>query len=74
LITDLTSTLFEQQGPSTIVLVAGDADYVPPLKKSLEKGWRNEVTFIARGVSTALAPLVHQFRILDPSLVEYRPT
>ena len=35
LITDLTATLYEQEGPSTIVLVAGDADYVPPLTKSL---------------------------------------
>ena len=74
LITDLTSTLFEQEGPSTIVLVAGDADYVPPLKKSLQKGWRNEVAFIARGVSTALSPVVHQFRGLDPSLIKYRPS
>ena len=41
LITDLTSTLYEQNGPSTIILVAGDADYVPPLEKSLSKGWRN---------------------------------
>ena len=51
LITDMTATLYEQDGPSTIVLVAGDADYVPPLTKSLEKGWRNEVAFISRGLS-----------------------
>ena len=30
LITEITSTLYEQPAPSTVVLVAGDADYVPP--------------------------------------------
>lgn len=30
LITDLMQTLYEEEGPSTIVVVAGDADYVPP--------------------------------------------
>lgn len=38
LITDLMRTLYEEQGPSTIVIVAGDADYMPPLKTALEKG------------------------------------
>ena len=71
LITDLTSTLYEQQGPSTIILVAGDADYVPPLKKSIEKGWRNEVAFIGRGVSEALESVVHEFRVINPSSIEY---
>ena len=71
LITDLTSTLYEQQGPSTIILVAGDADYVPPLMKSIEKGWRNEVAFIGRGVSVALESVVHEFRTINPSSIEY---
>lgn len=70
LIADLVSTLFEEEGPSTIVLVAGDADYVPPLKKALEKGWRTEVAFIAKGVSTALTPVVHEFRTIRPSDVQ----
>ena len=73
LITDITATLFEQQGPSTIVLVAGDADYVPPLKKALEKGWRVEVVFMAKGLSTALHPVVHEFRTLNPSTIRYEP-
>ena len=73
LITDLTATLYEQDGPSTIILVAGDADYVPPLKKSLERGWRNEVAFIDRGVSEALEPVVHEFRVISPSSIEYIP-
>ena len=73
LITDLTATLYEQDGPSTIILVAGDADYVPPLQKSLEKGWRNEVAFIDRGVSGALEPVVHEFRVISPSSIEYTP-
>jgi hypothetical protein len=71
LITDMTATLYEQDGPSTMVLVAGDADYVPPLEKSLEKGWRNEVAFIARGLSGALKPVVHQIRVMHPGDIEY---
>ena len=73
LITDLTATLFEQEGPSTIVLVAGDADYVPPLQKSLERGRRNEIAFIDQGVSEALESVVHQFRVISPSSIEYIP-
>lgn len=71
LITDMTATLYEEQGPSTIVLVAGDADYVPPLQRALEKGWRVEVAFINRGVSGALEMVAHEFRIISPALIEY---
>ena len=71
LITEITATLYEQDGPSTIVVAAGDADYVPPLMKSLEKGWRNEVAFISTGVSSALVPCVHEFRQVHPADIEY---
>lgn len=71
LITEMTATLYEQEGPSTIVLAAGDADYVPPLMKSVEKGWRTEVAFIARGVSSSLVPAVHEFRQVDPLDIQY---
>lgn len=37
LITDMVKTLYEESGPSTIVLVAGDADYLPPLKQAISK-------------------------------------
>lgn len=73
LITDLTATLYEQKGPSTVVLVAGDADYVPPLLKAIEKGWRVEVVFLSRGVASALDPVTHQFRLLNASSVQYHP-
>jgi uncharacterized LabA/DUF88 family protein len=66
LITDMVSTLFEQPGPSTIVLIAGDADYVPPLLKSAEKGWRNEIVFIDHGVSKNLELVAHEFREIIP--------
>lgn len=66
LITDMVSTIFEQPGPSTVVLIAGDADYVPPLKKSLAKGWRNEVVFIDHGISRSLEPVIHQIREIVP--------
>jgi uncharacterized LabA/DUF88 family protein len=73
LITDMTATLYEQAGPSTIVLVAGDADYVPPLLKAIEKGWRVEVVFLNRGLSSALDPVTHEFRVLNASNVQYFP-
>jgi len=70
LIADLMSTVFEQAGPSTIVLVAGDADYMPPLTKALERGWRVEVLFIAHGLSAALAPVAHEMRQLSAGDIE----
>lgn len=73
LITDLTATVCERPTPSTAVLVAGDADYSPPLQKALQKGWRTEVAFVARGVSTYLNPYVHQFRIIQPVDIQYSP-
>ena len=74
LITDMTATLFEQQGPSTVVLVAGDADYVPPLLKAIEKGWRVEVVFINKGLSSALDAVAHQFRTINASNIQYFPS
>jgi uncharacterized LabA/DUF88 family protein len=73
LITDMTATLYEEPGPSTIVLVAGDADYVPPLMKALEKKWRTEVVFINRGLSSALDPVTHLFRSINASNIQYLP-
>ena len=67
LITDMTKTLYEESGPSTVVLVAGDADYAPPLQAALEKGWRTEVAFTGRGISASLEACVHEFRSLSPS-------
>jgi uncharacterized LabA/DUF88 family protein len=66
LITDMVSTLYEQVGPSTVVLIAGDADYAPPLTKSIEKGWRNEIVFIDHGVSRSLEAVAHEFREIIP--------
>jgi uncharacterized LabA/DUF88 family protein len=72
LITEITSTLYEHEGPSTIVLAAGDADYVPPLMKALDKGWRTEVSFISHGVADALIPVVHEFRQITPEVIQYK--
>ena len=70
LVTDLTRTVCEEEGPSTIILVAGDADYVPPLKLALDRGWRIEVAFMDKGVSGYLEPFTHEFRIMSPSTIE----
>ncbi len=73
LITEITSTLYEKPGPSTLVIVAGDADYVPPLEKAISKGWRVEVVFVKEGVSWALAPVTHEFRLITAAEIEYNP-
>lgn len=70
LISDLVETVCTAPGPSTVVLVAGDADYVPPLLKSLDRRWRNEVAFINRGISVALEAYVHEFRTLSTGGIE----
>lgn len=66
LITDMVRTVCKHPGPSTVVLVAGDADYVPPLKAAIEERWRTEVAFLDRGVSAALESCVHEFRHISP--------
>lgn len=71
LITEIVSTLYEHEGPSTIVLVAGDADYVPPLLKAQEKQWRVEAAFIDRGFSSSLEPVIHQFRTINPLNIQF---
>lgn len=70
LITDLTRTICEKEGPSTIILVAGDADYVPPLKLARDRGWRIEIAFIDKGVSSSLEPFTHEFRLMSPAAIE----
>lgn len=70
LITEIMETLYEKEGPSTIILVAGDADYVPPLQKVIAKNWRVEVAFIGHGVSSSLEPVTHQFRELLASSIQ----
>ena len=70
LITDIVSTIYEKPGPSTIVLVAGDADYVPPLQKVLAKGWRSEIAFIGHSISVSLEPVAHCFRELSPTAIQ----
>lgn len=65
LIVDICKTIFTRPDRSTIVLVAGDADYMPPLKEAVEAGWRTEVAFLNRGISIALEAYTHEFRTLN---------
>ncbi len=67
---DMTSALFQEAGPSTLILVAGDADYVPALEKAVERGWRTEIAFVNRGTSRALERVVHNFRTIAPESIE----
>ncbi|KQU99733.1 hypothetical protein ASC68_08070 [Devosia sp. Root105] len=70
LIRDMTKTICRSEAPSTIVLIAGDADYGPALQFAVEEGWRVEVFTTGRGVSAALEPYVHEFRIIDESQIK----
>ena len=72
LITFIMKTLYEKSGPSTIVLIAGDADYRPPLEQCLEKGWRIEIAFIGHSslISQNLASVCHEFREFSSSEIE----
>ena len=70
LISEIVSTLYEKPGPSTMVIVAGDADYKPPLEKVIAKGWRSEIAFTGHGVSAALDPVAHQFREILPTRIQ----
>ena len=69
-ISKIVETVCTKPGPSTVILVAGDADYVPPLIKSQDRGWRNEVAFIGRGISIALEACVHEFRTIATASLE----
>lgn len=70
LISEIVSTIYEKPGPSTIVLLAGDADYKPPLEKVIAKGWRSEVAFLGHSVSVSLEPVTHQFREIYPTSIQ----
>lgn len=72
LITSIMETIYEEEGPSTIVLVAGDADYVPPLEKCIRKGWRVEIAFTSEhgGISGRLPPVCHEFRPFSPEDIQ----
>lgn len=74
LVTEMTKTIYEKQGPSTIVLVAGDADYYPPLQNAVEKGWRVEVIHVSnKNVSSCLEPVCHKFLKISPESIRYNP-
>lgn len=68
LIAQMVETIYTNAGPSTMVLVAGDADYGPALKKVIDKGWRVEIAVeYNQGVSAALEAYTHEFRVLNAS-------
>ena len=72
LITEMTKTVCKRHGPSTVVLVAGDADYGPPLNAAIEEDWRTELAFISGGhISGALEVCLHESRQIFPADIEY---
>ena len=74
LIVKMVSTLYKEKGPSTIVLVAGDADYGPALQEVVEQGWRVEVVYevTSTGVSVALERYTHEFRAVKACDFEHQ--
>jgi uncharacterized LabA/DUF88 family protein len=73
LVSEIVETVCTKPGPSTLILVAGDADYVPALMKGLKRDWRTEVAFINRGISISLENYVHEFRTLSADSFELLP-
>ena len=45
LVTAIMECIYENTKPGTIALIAGDSDYIPPLKACVKKGWEVEVYF-----------------------------
>lgn len=72
LITKIMKTVFTQEEPSTIVLVAGDADYVPPLEECVQMGWRVEIAFTGTygNISRSLEAVCHEFRYFSAGDIE----
>ena len=66
LVADLVEIVCTVSGPATIVLVAGDGDYIPALQKALTRGWRVEVVFFQRGLAPGLDRFAHAIRIIRP--------
>jgi len=67
---DIAQVLYTVQKPKTIVIAAGDADYVPAVERAKKMGWRVEVWFwsnAAASLKTAASrfcPLDSHFEFL----------
>ena len=53
LITDLVS-LVTKSAPGVVIIVSGDADYIPPIEKALECKWQVEVWAWKQAISSAI--------------------
>lgn len=72
LVMEITKTVCESSQPSTIVLIAGDADYVPPLQLAVEKGWRVEIIHVSsNNISSSLEPVCHKYREIPPVTIKF---
>lgn len=61
---DIAELLHSATPPSTIVIAAGDADYVPAVKRAQSKGWKVEVWFW-NNVAVDLKASANKFCSLD---------
>ncbi len=54
--------------PTTIVMVAGDADYLPVIKRAKDKGWKVEVWFWSNAAGEIKTAAKSEFNELDKYL------
>jgi uncharacterized LabA/DUF88 family protein len=62
---DIAELLFTVTTPKVIVIAAGDADYVPVIKRARDKGWEVEVWFWSNAADD-LKKAANRFCELDP--------
>jgi len=64
---DIAERLFTTSTPTTIVIAAGDADFIPAVSRAQERGWKVEVWFWSN-VAVDLKQACDQFFELDQHL------
>ena len=64
---DIAERLFTADGPATMVIAAGDADYVPAVSRAQDRGWKVEVWFW-RNAAADLKTACDRFVELDRQL------
>jgi uncharacterized LabA/DUF88 family protein len=66
---DIGKLLYTATSPGTLVIVAGDADFVPVAEEARQAGWKTEAWYWANAANT-LKRAVDRFEELDPYLYQ----
>jgi len=66
---DITELVLTKKPPSTIAIVAGDADFVPVVEKARNRGWTTEIWYWSNAAN-ALKDAADRFEELDSALYQ----